>query len=80
MMALTELPAAPERITLLLTFVLVFLLLVRYLESVLLVIVVVHIDGVEGWVPWSSYRFWGRPEIFRHVHKVCMIMVGDPVH
>ena len=69
-MALTELPAAPERITLLLTFVLVFLLLVRYLESVLLVIVVVHIDGVKRWVPWLGYRFWGRPEILRHVHKV----------
>ena len=42
-MALTELPAAPEIFTLLLTLVLVFLLLVRHLESVL-VVVVVHID------------------------------------
>ena len=44
-MALTELPAAPEteRFTLLFTLVLAFLLSVRYLESVL-VIVVVHID------------------------------------
>ena len=42
-MALTELPAAPEIFTFLLTLVLVSLLLVRYLESVL-VVVVVHID------------------------------------
>ena len=41
-MALRELPAAPEIFTLLLTF-LVFLPLVRHLESVL-VVVVVHID------------------------------------